>query len=162
MRKKAGPRQLGRPPGAAGDALLLDRFSRVDLATWKGLSENSEAYNVGLYYHLAKLRRLHHEELVAALRVAQPRSLPLDRWNRIVDYRYSLEPLSAAGSLARGGRFNIGRDLDPKVFPPFPALYLAEDYGTTYREKFGAPSVAGSDGLTGAELSLRGPDRSLR
>lgn len=158
MRKKrAGPRQLGRPPGAAGDALLLDGFSRLDLATWKQLSENSEAYNVGLYYHLAKLRRLHHEDLVAALRVAQPRLLALNHWNRIVDYQYSLEPLSAAGSLARGGRFNIGRDLDPGVFPPFPALYMAEDYETTYREKFGAPSVAGTDGLTGAELSLQAP-----
>lgn len=38
MRKKAGPKQVGRPPGAAGDALLLDRFSRTDLETWKQLS----------------------------------------------------------------------------------------------------------------------------
>lgn len=157
MKKKAGAKQVGRPPGAAGDALLLDRFSRIDLATWKQLSESSEAYNVGLYYHLAKLRRLHHAELVAALRAAEPRALQLSRWNRIVDYQYSLEPLSVAGSLARGGRFNIGRDLDPRVFPPFPALYLGEDYETTYWEKFGAPSVAGTDGLTGADLSLRHP-----
>lgn len=157
VRKKAGPKQVGRPPGAAGDALLLDRFSRIDLETWKQLSESSEAYNVGLYYHLAKLRRLHHEELVAALRVAEPRSLHLSRWNRIVDYQYSLEPLSAAGSLARGGRFNIGRDLDPRVFPPFPALYMGQDYETSYQEKFGAPSIAGADGLTGADLSLRRP-----
>ena len=48
VRKKAGPKQVGRPPGAAGDALLLDRFSRIDLETWRQLSESSEAYNVGL------------------------------------------------------------------------------------------------------------------
>ena len=126
--------------------------------TWQRLSEQNEAYYVGLYYHLAKLRRLHYRELIAALRVAAPASLELNRWTRIVEYRYSTEALSAAGSLVMGGRFNIGRDLDPLVFPAFPALYFAEDFETAYREKFGGPSrVFSKKAFTGTEFALRRP-----
>lgn len=113
---------------------------------------------MGLYYHLAKLRRLHHADLVAALRAAVPLPIELKRWTRIVEYRYSTESLSAAGSMEVGGRFNIGRDLDPRVFPPFPALYIAEDFETAYREKFGAPSKSsGTAAFKGQEFALRHP-----
>ena len=80
----------------------------------------------------------------------------MDRWARIVDYKYSLQPLSAAGSLVRGGRFNIGNDLDPGRYPVFPALYIAADYDTAYAERFGQrPSVSGP--LEGHEYALRTP-----
>jgi hypothetical protein len=80
----------------------------------------------------------------------------LNGWVRIVDYRYSLQPLSATGSLVHGGRFNVGADLDPMKFPTFAALYLAESYETAYEEKFGAPSSLGA-ALAGREFALRRP-----
>ena len=86
------------------------------------------------------------------------RTIELKRWTRIVEYRYSTESLSAAGSMEVGGRFNVGRDLDPRVFPPFPALYIAEDFETAYCEKFGAPSKSsGTAAFKGQEFALRHP-----
>jgi RES domain-containing protein len=72
----------------------------------------------------------------------------------VVDYRYSLEPLSVAGSVkSDGGRFNIGGKLDPGTFTAFPALYVAEDYPTALRERFGANRAE----LTADEFALRTP-----
>ena len=83
---------------------------------------------------------------------------PFDGWARIVDYRYCLAPLSVAGSLkGNGGRFNIGGSLNPAVFPPFPALYIAEDYPTAFRERFGNEADVKSRGLTATQLALRTP-----
>ncbi|OGT84058.1 MAG: hypothetical protein A3G96_01765 [Gammaproteobacteria bacterium RIFCSPLOWO2_12_FULL_52_10] len=66
-----------------------------------------------------------------------------------------MHPLSARGSLIKGGRFNIGADLDRKSQPTFPALYCAGNYETAYLEKFGAyekgPVYAGH------EYALRNP-----
>jgi hypothetical protein len=70
----------------------------------------------------------------------------------VVDYRYSLAPLSSAGSVLNdpGGRFNIG-DIDATKFPTFPGLYLASNPETALLERFG-----GSDGALGPlDLALR-------
>lgn len=112
-----------------------------------------EAYQVQLFYHLAGLRQLHNEEICDALRNAGGISQNLQGWCRIVDYQYSMHPLSARGSLIKGGRFNIGADLDRNSQPTFPALYCAGDYETAYLEKFGA-SDKGSD-FAGHEFALR-------
>jgi hypothetical protein len=64
--------------------------------------------------------------------------------SRIVDYRYSLDPLSTAGSVRNdGGRFNIGAALSPGAFTAFPALYVAEDYPTAFLERFGSRLLTG-------------------
>jgi hypothetical protein len=68
-----------------------------------------------------------------------------------------LEPLSAVGSLFSGSRFNIGKDLNPGQFPPYPALYVAENHETAYAEKFGMTLSEQRDGLSGHELALRKP-----
>ena len=60
--------------------------------------------------------------------------------------------------MIEGGRFNIGRDLNPSKFPVFPALYLAEDYPAAYSEYFGAPEDTAVGGFNGHELALRDPD----
>lgn len=134
----------------------LERFTDADLRTWKRQAEDLERYHVQLFFHLEGQRALHHADLCDALRDSAPASIVVDRWARIVDYKYSLQPLSAAGSLFRGGRFNIGNDLDPGKFPVFPALYLAEDYDTAYAERFGqSPSASGQ--LEGHEYALRIP-----
>ena len=75
-----------------------------------------------------------------------------------MDYRFCLAPLSVAGSLkGDGGRFNIGSGLNPAAFPSFPALYIAQDYPTAYREKFGAAPEDRSQSPTSTELALRSP-----
>ena len=75
----------------------------------------------------------------------------------MVTYQYSLEPLTCAGSLqALGGRFNAGCELDANTMRPWPALYLAQNFETAYREKFQLASDVQVDGLTPQELSLEG------
>ena len=75
----------------------------------------------------------------------------------MVTYQYSLEPLTCAGSLqALGGRFNAGCELDANTMRPWPALYLAQNFETAYREKFQLANDVQVDGLTPQELSLEG------
>jgi hypothetical protein len=45
--------------------------------------------------------------------------------------------------------------LNPATYTSFPALYLAEDFSTAYREKFGIDRQSRSGGLTASELVLR-------
>lgn len=140
------------------ESYLLDRFSEKDLRQWKRQAELLREYRVKEYYYLESLRAVHKEKITIALTSAQLSRLDVKGWIRIVDYKYSLEPLSAIGSLYVSGRFNVGRDVDPDVFPAFPALYVAEDYDTAYAEKFTAGQQnLGSEGLAGHELALRKP-----
>jgi hypothetical protein len=134
----------------------LEKFTSSDLRTWKRQSENLEKYHVQLYYHLQGLRALHHDELCEALCSSASFALALKKWVRIVDYKYSLQPLAAAGSLVHGGRFNIGNDLDPSKFPAFPALYLAENHDTAYEERFGSRPSSATE-IEGHDFALRRP-----
>jgi hypothetical protein len=153
-RKRKPKRQ--RKPARRDDAYLLDRFSEKDLRQWKRQAELLREYRVKEYYYLEGLRAVHKEEIARALTSSPPPPLRVKGWTRIVDYKYSHEPLSAIGSLHVSGRFNVGRDVDPEAFPVFSALYVAEDYDTAYAEKFSAGRQAsGKESLAGHELSLR-------
>lgn len=79
----------------------------------------------------------------------------ISQWQRVVDYKFSLDPLSAKGSILNdpGGRFNIG-NIDQTKFPQFAALYIAEDRETAYKEKFGLYEETKSLGISAAELAL--------
>lgn len=105
------------------------------------------------FYELESLREIHRSALADALRSQGQTSQEMKGWTRIVDYRYSLEPLSAKGAMEKGGRFNIGKDLDVDRFAPFPALYMASNYDTAYAERFGAAVTASE--LPPHELALR-------
>lgn len=95
------------------------------------------------------------EQLNASLRNAAT-AFEFSQWQRIVRYKYSLDPLSAKGSLSDpGGRFNIGA-IDPTRYPMFPALYLAADKGTAFAEVLGRDKSA--ELLTPEELALTKPD----
>jgi len=149
-----------RPPGrprAPGKGFELDRYTSADVRSWNKKSRALDAYHVRLFYHLEALRSTKQDEIRESLRDAPTASLDTTGWGRIVDLRYALNPLSAAGSLKRGGRFNIGKDLDQTKFPSFPALYIAEDYDTAYQEKFGVSSSE----LQVHELGLRAPSSFL-
>ena len=112
---------------------------------------------MGLYYYLEGLRSTRQDEIRDALRRPSSATIEITDWGRIVDFRYALNPLSAAGSMNRGGRFNIGKDLDETKFPPFPALYVAENYDTAFSERFGTTNSL----LDVHELALRTPSSFL-
>lgn len=148
------------PPGAAGTPppkgiLELDRFTESSVDKWNEISADLDELNAVLHFNLEPERRRRRPELIAALQLVQPQELELQNWVRIVDYQWTLHPLSAAGSLTFvGGRFNAGQDLDRNTLDPWPALYVAQDHPTAYREKFQLPLGQTVDGLTPEELSL--------
>ncbi len=136
---------------------LLDKFDQIDIRSWKRFSDRDEEYHVRLFHHLEALRSIHKNELHDALHPAKATAKKAGSWYRIVDFRYSNEFLSSKGSMRKRGRFNIGEDLDPRQYPPFPALYIAESYTTAYSERFGGSPGASTTGLKGHELTLRDP-----
>ncbi|MEX0707794.1 MAG: RES family NAD+ phosphorylase [Woeseia sp.] len=135
----------------------LEKFTGGDLRTWQRQAEKLERFHVQLFFHLEGLRAVHHDSLCTALCSSTAADITLKSWVRIIDYEFSLEPLSAAGSLVHGGRFNIGRDLDATKYPAFPALYLAENYETAYEERFGQRPSRHAP-LAGHEFALRTPE----
>lgn len=110
------------------------------------------------YCYFAQKRSEIIEELKQALAV-NCNTYAFSHWQRIVGYKFSLDPLSAKGSILNdpGGRFNIG-DIDQIKFSQFGALYIAEDRETAYREKFGLYPDEKNLGLSADELSLTSSD----
>ena len=137
--------------------LELERFTTQDLQKWEQASENlNELWDV-LYFGVEPQRRKFRHQLIEAIKGVGHTAIQLDRWVRIVTFQYSLEPLTCAGSLqSLGGRFNAGCELDANTLRPWPALYIAQNFETAYREKFQLSSQEGVDGLTPEELSLEG------
>ena len=149
----------GSRPGASHASrgiLELDRFSEASLRLWNTLSEDLDELERTLHFALEPERRRLRPELLAALEGCSSEPPTLEDWVRVVSYPYSLNPLSSAGSLrAYGGRFNAGIDLEPGTLDPWPALYLAENFETAFREKFQMPSDVLTEGLRPEELALR-------
>jgi len=130
-----------------------------DIVKSKKLYEDLVEFHWRYYFELAFQRKKIRDELNASLRDAAA-SFEFSQWQRIVKYKYSLDPLSATGSLSDpGGRFNIGA-IDTTRYPMFPALYLAADKGTALAEVLGREKDVGS--LTPEELALTKPDSNKR
>lgn len=126
-----------------------------DIVKSKKLYEDLVEFHWRYYFELAFQRNKIRDELNASLRDAAA-PFEFSQWQRIVKYKYSLDPLSATGSLSDpGGRFNIGA-IDTTRYPMFPALYLAADKGTALAEVLGREKDVGS--LTPEELALTKPD----
>ncbi len=149
-----------RPTGE-GDLpslVLLEQFSQRSLQQWAASAKKLNELQRTLFFGLEQARQQFSRELIEAIRTNLVHGQAFDGWARIVDYRYCLAPLSVTGSLkGSGGRFNIGSGLNPAMFPASPALYVAEDYPTAFRERFGSDSTAVSQGLAAAEVALREP-----
>ena len=137
------------------EGYVLDQFSQANLQQWNKFSKSLDEYHIRLFYHLEGLRESHNDSLIEALRKSGPLSKFEGSWCRLVSFRYSDDFLSPRGSLISGGRFNIGGDLDPRKFPGFPALYLAEDQKTAYAEFFGAPETVAPGQISGHEFALQ-------
>lgn len=158
-RKKPPPRS--RPSPAEADAPapsleVLEQFSHASLFQWNAAGRALAALNNALFFGLEGQRAANADALIDAVRLGVTGPFTFKDWARIVDWRYSTEPLSMAGSVRRdGGRFNIGATLNPATYSPFPALYLAEDFETAYRERFGLKRTSAVGGLTAEEVTLR-------
>jgi len=134
---------------------ILDSGQVSDITKSKKAFDELTAFHWRYYSELAFQRRPIREELNRALREAAT-PFEFTRWQRVVKFKYSFNPLSAKGSLADpGGRFNIGA-IDSTRYPMFPALYLAADKGTAMAEVLGRKTANSS--LSAEELALTKPD----
>ncbi|MGH8260496.1 MAG: RES domain-containing protein, partial [Steroidobacteraceae bacterium] len=147
--------EAGEPPSLT----QLEQFSQLSLRRWLASAKALTELNTVQFFGLELERQRRSEDLIEAIRASLVPGEPFEKWARIVDYRYCLAPLSIVGSLKDdGGRFNIGAGLNPAAFPAFPALYIAEDYPTASRERFGTDfETVRRDGLAPHELALRTP-----
>ncbi len=163
MRRRPPPRPTNPVSSANVNADLpslreLERFSRSSLRQWQQAADRLSKVQRSLYFDLEPLRQRVAPSLLDAVRRGATRTVDLTGWCRIVEWRYTLTPLSMRGSLRdEGGRFNVGERLAPGSFTPFPALYLAENFETAMGEKFSRPDIKASHGLTPAALALRTP-----
>lgn len=135
--------------------LELERFTEASLTKWLAVSHDIDQLAGELFYSVRPEQKRHRARILEALQSVHGKTVVVDNWTRIVSYRYTLQPLACVGSmLTNGGRFNPGAELDPDTMTPFPALYIAADYETAFREKFQIASTGTVDGLTPKELAL--------
>jgi hypothetical protein len=133
----------------------LDSGLVADILKSKALYERLRQFHWEFHSELAYLRNKIYGSLKSSLR-ERAYSLEFSRWQRVVKYKYALDPLGTSGSVVDpGGRFNIGA-IDGTRFPIFPALYVASDKGTEFAELLGG-GVAGNS-LTAEEVALTKPD----
>lgn len=132
----------------------IDAFRLTDIKQYKKHTEELLKFQWDYYSELAFQRSKILGELQLALIDRCTRSYRFDSWQRVIRYKYSLDPLNTRGSLIDpGGRFNIG-DINPNLFPPFSALYMAVDKDTALQETLGQNNV---DGMSPQELALTDP-----
>lgn len=144
---------------ASDDDDLVEQFSESDLRAWKKFAAAESQYHLGRFYHFEAQRQLRDREILDALSIPDPERVDEENFTRIVEYKYSNQPLSSVGSLYSGGRFNIGDDVAAKRLRPFPALYIGSDYDTAYHERFGVfRPTKGTGSLRPHELALQEPD----
>lgn len=156
---RPSPRRSFLPPR---DLILLDQFTLNAVRNAKDYGRARARFQWDYYAALDQQRAENNDEIKKSLVGAAEGPFVFDGWQRIVDYRYSLHPLSAVGSVVTdpGGRFNVG-DIDRARFSPFPALYLAADQPTAIVEKFGNSDTEGRSGLSNLDFALRsGPSFS--
>src|SRR5580692_6111130 len=98
----------------------LDGGLIADIPRSKALFEQLRQFHWEFYSELAYQRNKIYDSLKSSLR-ERTQPLGLSRWQRVVKYKYALDPLGTKGSiLDPGGRFNIG-EIDPIRYPVFAA-----------------------------------------
>lgn len=144
------------PPRGTPSLEVLEEFTRTSLARWKSAGDALDRLSTATFFELEKQRAEEAARLIEAVRSVLAGPFQFTHWCRVVDYRYSMSPLSIKGSVARdGGRFNIGTAINAAAYTSFPALYVAENFETAYRERFGVDRQESASGLSSDELVLR-------
>ena len=126
-------------------SFILDQFSTLDIRRWTAIRDAYLKYHWDYYISLVYQRSKITDELKNALLEASQKTYGFSKWQRVVKFKYSLDPLSVRGSLVDpGGRFNIG-EIDPSQFLPFPALYIAADRNTALQELLSQNITSGKE-----------------
>lgn len=134
---------------------LIDKVSLQGIRLQPQLYQAINDYCWDHYCYFTNQRSQMFDKLKESL-AKNSRMLQFEKWIRIVSHKYTLVPLSAKGSILipHGGRFNIG-DIDQLKFSRFSALYLAENFETAYKERFGLYNPTKKQlGLSAEELAL--------
>jgi len=135
--KKKRPKKRRVPrdrPLEASSLYLLDHFSIRDIRAWTRQRDLLQELQWNYHSALAHQRSKFFEQIRESLQKASEGPFEFKKWQRAVKFKYSLDPLSSRGSLVDpGGRFNIGK-INLLQFPPFPALYIAENKKTALEE----------------------------
>lgn len=140
--RKFQPKQ---PIKKSSQEFLLDQFSILDIHKWQVIKDDVLKFHWDYHSDLAYQRSKIADQIKNALLEAAERNFLFKHWQRVVKYKYALEPFSISGSLTDpGGRFNIG-DIKPSQFPPFPALYIASDKNTALQELLSQQIIAGQE-----------------
>lgn len=109
------------------------------------------------YSDLVQQRSQIFQDLLTSLR-GSVKKYPIEKYSRIVNNKYSLDPLSTIGSVLKpyGNRFNIGGIEDTGKFQPFNALYIAQDDDAAHAEYFNVDAISPELGkvLSPEEVSL--------
>ena len=147
--------KIGGSPKPGEPLYDLDSFTDASIREWDAYGRAVRDYHYALFFDLAGQRAARHKELRAALQRVTSVTVDLNGWCRLVNFKYSNDALSPAGSFRWiGQRFNLGSDIGAARFPAFPALYLAENLETAFREYHGLPRGTNREGLRPDELSL--------
>lgn len=136
--------------------ILLDQFSVEDIRRFKEFQNEILKFHWDFYSSLAYQRSKITDKIKEVLLDAAEKSFSFSKWQRVVTYKYALEPFSVMGSLIDpGGRFNIG-DINPSQFPSFSALYLAGDKDTALQELLSQKIASGQESRA-LDLALANP-----
>src|SRR5271168_2485341 len=136
--------------------IVLDSFTQQQMQLWDSQGHTLQKLSDRVYFELERQRVDHYDALCSSLRAAPSTTVDVTDWARVTDWRWSMTPLSAAGSLnGIGGRFNIGNDLDRARNQAFPCLYLAQNVETAFDEYFGGPLDSTTGKLSLGEFALR-------
>lgn len=134
---------------------LLDSFSLNDVRRWTKFRDDLLDYQLVYYSYLDRRRGEIGPQLKEAL-ISVCQQFTVKNWQRVVTYKYTLQPLSARGSTVNspGGRFNIG-EIDDTRFQKFAALYLACNRETAFVEQCGLPEDYQEQNLDSCDIILR-------
>ena len=131
----------------------------LESGTLKELNEAKHNYKKLLNYHwnyYSELARQRNEiqDLIQEALVQTCIPYEIFKWQRAVQYKYGLHPLSTVGSLTYiGGRFNTGVNVNTEV-PSFSALYIAKNKDTALQEHLGQTP---NEKLSPREIALTNP-----
>lgn len=135
---------------------LLDQTSPDEIQKLKQYGERYLKFHWDYYCELAYQRSSVEVEIRHALLDAVVGPFKFKKWQRVLRWKYSNEPLCVAGSLTDpGGRFNIG-DISKDHFKPFPALYVAKDKETALQEAL-CQSISKENEKRALESALANP-----
>jgi hypothetical protein len=94
-----------RPSNPPGDD-FLDSFTEAQLDDWTRGGDLLQRLADKVYFELESVRAPKYDALCDALSFGPGVSIDVNGWCRVTDWRWSLSPLSPAGSIRGiGGRF---------------------------------------------------------